>query len=74
MESRRFEEMGRGWADTAHPTEDNQRHGGKIAGAGFSREKAQDSQKSRNGLRTDSASKTGTNLARPSYLQSLCPL
>ena len=26
MESRRFEEMGRGWADTAHATEDNQRH------------------------------------------------
>ena len=24
MESRRFEERGRGWADTAHTTEDNQ--------------------------------------------------
>ena len=77
MESRRFEEMGRGWADTAHTTElqlasvassvsddsggdapirrtlqkATQRHDGRTAGTGFSRKKAQETQKRRDSLR-----------------------
>ncbi len=46
---------------------------GVRAGPGFSREKAQESQKSRTRLRGDSSSKTGTNLARPFNLHSTGP-